>query len=389
MQDFAVQKIIQKLVDWFQTNQQFYSFRFNRTPYTTWISEVCLQQTKLEVAISKITSFLELFPDLLSLAAADEKEVLHAFSGLGYYNRARNIHKGAKYIINRFEGVFPNTYRLLCTIPSIGPYTAGAIASLCFGQLVPAIDTNVKRIVHRVFNSYYLPLSSTLTKNQVEFICEDLMSRIVVPPGHWNEVLMQFGQKVCLKSNPHCITCPLSSMCLFYQQKQIGFLKDYKNIRTIKRIEARWEVGILHSSDNQILLHKLDNFPLLNSHWGFPSLLTIDGNIYGTNIMDNIKSDVNKQRLFNIWKKKISIKQESSIEKEWVLINKLKHSITKYNITVYIYLLNIPFLAKIEQNASNFLKWCMLNEVEEYLVSSLFLKCLSSYQKYLSARGGI
>ena len=135
---------------WFKENRENHFFRQNRSAYTVWVSEVALQQTRIQAAIEPLKLFLKAFPNLNSLANADESEVLFNFRGLGYYNRARNLHKGAKYIVNNLSGEFPNTYDELLKVPSIGEYTAAAISSIQFAEKKAVIDGNVNRIVARI-----------------------------------------------------------------------------------------------------------------------------------------------------------------------------------------------------------------------------------------------
>ena len=208
--------LTQYLKSWFDTNKIDYFFRQNRNPYKVWVSEVVLQQTRINAALAPLQSFLEKYPTIQDLANSTEEAVLEAFQGLGYYNRATNLRAGAQYICNDLGGVFPNNYNELLKVPSIGPYTAGAIASICYGEQVMALDGNIKRVTSRIFANE--DVDSHLFTNFLQVYFQSVFSiNREIYPGDLNEAFMELGQRICLPKAPKCAECPISNFCVAHK----------------------------------------------------------------------------------------------------------------------------------------------------------------------------
>lgn len=186
-------------------------WRVNRTGYRVWLSEIMLQQTQVAVVKDYYQRFLEAFPSLPDLAAADQDQVLALWSGLGYYSRGRNLHKAAQMVMNDFQGEFPASYDEILKLPGVGPYTAGAIASLAFGERVPIVDGNVSRVLSRLCDDD-TPIDSTAGKKMMQQRASALVdaARDVQP---LNEGLMELGALVCTPKNPKCDICPWRTVC--------------------------------------------------------------------------------------------------------------------------------------------------------------------------------
>ena len=199
------------LVRWFRAEKRVLPWRERRDPYRVWISEAMLQQTRVATVIPYYQRFLERFPDLAALAAAPEEDVLAHWSGLGYYRRARTLHRAARELVARHGGVFPRTREGLLELPGIGPYTAGALASLAFDAPEPLVDGNVERVFARLFALPGAAGSAALKQRVWELAAE------LVPKqggaGEWNEALMELGALVCLPREPDCGACPLEALC--------------------------------------------------------------------------------------------------------------------------------------------------------------------------------
>ena len=201
------------LTAWYAENRTPLPWRELRSPYRTWISEIMLQQTRTAAVIPYFERFMKAFPDVKALADADEDALLKLWEGLGYYSRARNLHRAAKEIVSRFGGKLPRTAKELRSLPGIGDYTAGAIASICFGEPEPAVDGNVLRVVARLCASE-TDIALPDTKRAVT---EAL--RAVYPTdgsaGLLTEGLMELGERVCIPNGePKCLSCPLAEICL-------------------------------------------------------------------------------------------------------------------------------------------------------------------------------
>lgn len=205
-----VASVAPALVAWFDHHARDLPWRHDRTGYRVWVSEVMLQQTRVSTVIPYYDRFLTAFPTLGELAAADIARVLSLWSGLGYYRRARGLHEGARDVAARFGGELPATVEGLRSIKGIGPYTAGAIASLAFGVRAPIVDGNVIRVLSRLY-AITDDARQARVQKQIWALAEALLP--AERPGAFNEAMMELGATVCLPRDPLCLVCPLSSMC--------------------------------------------------------------------------------------------------------------------------------------------------------------------------------
>lgn len=203
-------RIAEILLAWFDENRRILPWRENRTAYGTWISETMLQQTRVTTVIPYYKRFLDQFPDIATLSQAPQEEVYKAWEGLGYYSRARNLQKGAMFLVEHMGGELPADYQLLLSVPGIGPYTAGAISSLAYGLSEPAVDGNVIRVFSRLFALWIYPsepkAKADITKRVREILPDDRA-------GDFNEAIMDLGATVCLPGKPSCGNCPVSLEC--------------------------------------------------------------------------------------------------------------------------------------------------------------------------------
>lgn len=198
------------LLDWYDGNARSLPWRGSHDPYLIWVSEIIFQQTRIEQGTGYYIRFTERFPDLNSLAAAGEDEVLRIWQGLGYYSRARNMLETARYIHEHLGSVFPSEFEKILSLKGIGDYTASCIASICFGAVHAAVDGNVYRVLSR----YYAdgtPVDSGLGKSHFKKFAQDLISHD--RPGDFNEAMMDLGAMVCKPRNPLCPECPVNRMC--------------------------------------------------------------------------------------------------------------------------------------------------------------------------------
>lgn len=197
------------ILRWYDKNKRDLPWRNTSSAYFIWISEVILQQTRVEQGLPFYHKFLQRFPDVQSLAEAEENHVLAAWKGLGYYARARKLHLAAKLIVEKGPN-FPNTFNDLIELPGIGAYTAGAIASIAFNEPVPALDGNAFRIMSRVFNISD-PVSSSKAQKLIHSLASEWISKS--RPGDFNQALMDLGSTVCTPRQPNCPGCPLTTRC--------------------------------------------------------------------------------------------------------------------------------------------------------------------------------
>jgi A/G-specific adenine glycosylase len=222
--------IRRNLIRWFATHRRDLPWRKGVTPYTVWISEIMLQQTVAKTVIPFFKNWLERFPDVAAIARASEREVLRLWEGLGYYSRARNIHRAARLIVQQYGGRLPDNYDSLKELPGIGEYTAAAIMSLAFGKPYPAIDANARRVMSRVL--------ALLTRDKPSEALIKTFIEQAMPPrktGQFNEAIMELGQTVCQNRRPLCESCPLKTLCLAFKNNLQDSIPDKTGNYTIKK----------------------------------------------------------------------------------------------------------------------------------------------------------
>ncbi len=205
-----------EIVNWYKNNLRDLPWRSTKDPYRIWLSEVILQQTQVNQGLKYYYAFLEQYPDIQSLANADEQEVLKLWQGLGYYSRARNLLKTAVLVADKHHGIFPNTMEEISKLPGIGQYTASAILSFAYNLPYPALDGNVFRVISRLYN-IRLPINEQ--KNRPVFL--EILNEMIqgVNPAEFNNAMMELGAMVCKPDNPKCVICPVSTFCL---AKELG-----------------------------------------------------------------------------------------------------------------------------------------------------------------------
>ncbi len=204
------------ILDWYDVNRRDLPWRQTTDPYKVWLSEIMLQQTRVSQGLPYYMNFLKRFPTIKNLAKASEEEVLHQWQGLGYYTRARNLHKCAKKIVSDFDGRFPESCSELKKLPGIGSYTAAAIASICFKEPVPVLDGNVYRVLSRLFNIEQ-DINSAAGKKSFQDLAQALIKED--NPGDYNQAVMEFGALQCIPKNPACGACTLMLSCESYSLK--------------------------------------------------------------------------------------------------------------------------------------------------------------------------
>ncbi|TVQ89655.1 MAG: A/G-specific adenine glycosylase [Bacteroidetes bacterium] len=199
-----------RLLHWYHKNHRDLPWRDTKDPYKIWLSEIILQQTRIAQGIQYYYRFIEKFPNVKSLAATTEDEVLSLWQGLGYYSRARNLHETAKNIVDKYEGRFPESYNELLALKGVGPYTAAAIASIAFGKNFATVDGNVSRVIARYFYIHE-PIDENNTQKQIKEIAAGLIDH--ENPGMFNQAMMDLGATVCKPGKPLCNICPLNEDC--------------------------------------------------------------------------------------------------------------------------------------------------------------------------------
>ena len=251
------------LLAWYDNNKRDLPWRQQVSAYHTWVSEIMLQQTRVAAVIPYYQRFFAAFPTVEDLAQADEQQLLKLWEGLGYYSRARNLHKAAKLIAQR--GSFPENYEEILALPGIGEYTAGAIASIAFGRKVSAVDGNVLRIAARL-GGYDDNILDPNFRKRIQLMLDEAVC--ADRPGAFNQALMDLGATVCLPGGtPLCDSCPLRQLCLAYEQGRQKEL-PVRISKTKKRTEELTVFLLLQ--DGRAALRQRDDRGLLASLWEYP-----------------------------------------------------------------------------------------------------------------------
>ncbi len=238
-------------------------------PYYIWLSEIILQQTRVDQGLAYYLKFIEQFPTVFDLENADEQQVLKLWQGLGYYSRARNLHFSAKYIVDELNGVFPSTYKEILKLKGVGDYTASAIASICFNEATAVVDGNVYRVLARYFG-INIPINSTKGIKHFKELAQRLIN--TDNPAMHNQAIMEFGARMCKPQNPDCTICPLNDSCAALQKNKIKELPVKENKIKIKKRHFNY-LAIISSDDKTILNQRIGKgiwqnlyeFPLIES----------------------------------------------------------------------------------------------------------------------------
>lgn len=262
-----IEKIIPNLLEWYSKYKRDLPWRKDKDAYHIWISEIMLQQTRVEAVIDYYNRFLKYIPNLKTLATISEDELLKLWQGLGYYSRARNLQKTAKQLIKEDKTELPSCYQELLKLPGIGTYTAGAIASIAYGEPVPAVDGNVLRVATRIIGSYD-DIALPKTKTKYEQILLSIMPE--KNAGDFNQALMELGATICIPNGlPRCNICPVSSYCRAYQKGLLATLpvKSKKSIRKII-----YKTVFLYCYQDKVAILKRPDTGLFASLYEFPNV---------------------------------------------------------------------------------------------------------------------
>ena len=267
-----------QLVKWYINNKRELPWRDNIDPYRVWISEIILQQTRVVQGEKYFNNFIKKFPSIESLSSADESEVLKMWKGLGYYNRAINIHKTSKKITIELNGIFPNTYSELIKLNGIGDYTASAISSICFNEYNPVVDGNVLRLLSRYYGLKN-PIDSLKGQRNIREIGKKLISK-VDNPGDFNQAMMEYGALVCTPF-PDCKSCIFSSKCIAHINNEVDTIpvKSKKKkpkerfLNYIVFIDSKQKT-IVNKRINKDIWYKLNEFPLIESKTEIKNIIT-------------------------------------------------------------------------------------------------------------------
>lgn len=262
-----LEKIVKPIVKWYQEQEKILPWKQDKEPYHIWISEIMLQQTRIEAVKKYYTRFMEELPTIQHLAKVSDEKLLKLWEGLGYYNRARNLKKAAIQIEENYKGQMPTSYAELLNLSGIGEYTAGAIASISYQEKVPAVDGNVLRVVSRVLASKDDVLSPETKKR----ITKKLLEIMPDESGDFNEGLMELGEKICLPNTiPLCEKCPIQQFCIANKENLTNEIPV--RIKKQKRKVEKRTVFIVKYKD-EIAIRKREKTGILANLYEFPNVM--------------------------------------------------------------------------------------------------------------------
>lgn len=254
------------LLDWFRVHQRDLPWRRARDPYATWVSEMMLQQTQVTTVIPYYERWMARFPTLGALAAASEDDVLHAWQGLGYYSRARSLLRGAREVVERHGGRVPDSVPELLSLPGIGPYTAGAIASIAYNVPAPIVDGNVIRVLTRLYALRGDPKQAPL-RNRIW----ELAGRLL-PEGHagdFNQALMELGARICTPAHPRCAECPVSGAC---EARRLGIQEQLPETAARPKVtEVRMVAALVFREGRVLIVQRRADESRWAGMWQFPT----------------------------------------------------------------------------------------------------------------------
>jgi A/G-specific adenine glycosylase len=253
------------LLDWYYENKRDLPWRENQDPYKVWVSEIMLQQTKVDTVIPYFHDFMEKFPTVYDLAKANEQDVLKTWEGLGYYSRARNLQSAVKEVVETYEGKVPETPEELGSLKGIGPYTKGAILSIAYNQPEPAVDGNVMRVFSRVFNIED-DIAQMKTRKKFEELVREVISK--EDPSSFNQAIMDLGATICTPKSPACLFCPVQEYCKAFAK---GVQEELPvKTKAKKQKKLSYMVLLIKNNKDEYLIEKRPDTGLLASLWQFP-----------------------------------------------------------------------------------------------------------------------
>jgi A/G-specific adenine glycosylase len=260
------------LIGWFASEQRELPWRKDQDPYKVWVSEIMLQQTRVDTVIPYFNRFLEYFPTIEALANADEEKVLKAWEGLGYYSRVRNLQSAVREVHEKYSGIVPDSPEGISALKGVGPYTAGAVLSIAYGKPEPAVDGNVMRVLSRI-----LMIWDDIAKPSSRKIFEEAVRKLISHenPSFFNQALMELGALICTPTSPSCLLCPVREHCQAFHE---GVQKELP-VKTKKKKQKAvlLAAGIFTDEKGRILIRKRPESGLLANLWEFPTVeLTLD-----------------------------------------------------------------------------------------------------------------
>ena len=345
----TIKSFSKKLICWYYKNKRDLPWRKTKNPYKIWLSEIILQQTKIAQGLPYYQKFVVQYPTVSKLAKASEQQVLKLWEGLGYYSRARNLHKTAKIVINDLKGVFPSNHKELIKLPGIGDYTASAISSFSINEINPVIDGNVYRFLSRLIG-IKTPINTGKSHKEFRDIAEILISKR--NPSDFNQAIMEFGSLICRPNSPLCEKCMYKKICFAHLNKEVHALPV--KIKKKKVRDRFFNFLIVKSESNQTIIIKRKGKDIWQNLYQFPLFETnkkIDNKI--------MLNKLNNLEYLDSTKIKLDLFQNKSFS----------HKLSHQNIHSSFWLINVKRLSNDFVNISNLKQYPFPKPISNFLSS--------------------
>ena len=330
-----------QLLNWYRRNRRDLPWRQTKDPYRIWVSEVMLQQTRVETVVAYYLRFVQQFPDPASLARADLEDVLKSWEGLGYYARARNLHRAAGIVASEHGGVIPQDPDRLACLPGVGGYIRAAVASIAFDHPLPAVDGNVKRVLSRLVR-----IAEPVNRPAAHAIFEAAAQRLLDrrQPGDFNQAMMELGATTCTPGRPACPRCPVRTDCSAYKGKVVA---DYPvRIRSKPVPKYHIAAGVV-CRDNRMLITRRKNDGLLGGLWEFPGGKIGEREEPAAACTREIREEVNLH---------VEVAQH---------LARVKHAYTHFKIVMDVYLCRY-LSGRVRLNGPVDYRWILVEEIDRF-----------------------
>ncbi len=354
----SVSDLAQRLLAWYAQNARRLPWRGHPDPYAVWVSEIMLQQTRVETVIDYFTRWMERFPSLDALAQASEQDVLKVWEGLGYYSRARHLHQAAWLVMEKYGGQLPASRQELEKLPGIGAYTAGAVASIAFGQDEATLDGNIRRVLSRLF-AMRLPARSPEGERQLW-----QLARKHLPTGHagdFNQALMDLGAAVCTPLKPACLVCPLAELCLARAE---GLQEALPVLERALPVPHYTVTAAVIRREGKVLIARRPSQGLLGGLWEFPG-----GKLEaGESLAEGLRREIREE--LNAW---IRVGEPFGV---------FKHAFTHFKITLHAFLCELEDGEPEAVEASE-IKWVEIEALKDYPMGKVDRQISQRLEKWL------
>lgn len=357
LENINISAFQQDLISWFKSEQRDLPWRKDKEPYKVWVSEIMLQQTRVDTVIPYFNRFMEWFPTLDAFANAEEEKILKAWEGLGYYSRVRNLHSAAKEVREKYNGKVPDTAETISKLKGIGPYTSGAILSIAYGIPEPAVDGNVMRVLSRI-----LLIRADIAKPSSRKIFEGAVRSLISEedPSSFNQALMELGALICTPTSPSCLLCPVREYCAAFLE---GVQEELPiKSKKVKQKNVQLAAILATNEEGKLLIHKRPNEGLLANLWEFPNV----------EITHPIQTEKDKLEYLLEQHLHIHVKPRR-------LINEMEHVFSHLIWNIYV------FTGKMTNNPPTSDEWKLVSieEIEQFAFPVPHQKMLKLYKEML------